>query len=119
MNLIESIGETMQMANEDVQSQHVVTVNRSKVMLGTNDCKGGAAAGSRNLFWGRNGRIVARGHEQADDADERERSNHVRLLNFLDDVWESRRHTFRGGTPPPADRARKQRAKRIVRNSED
>ena len=28
------------MANEDVQSQHVVTVNRSKVMLGTNDLKG-------------------------------------------------------------------------------
>ena len=37
MNLIESIGETMQMANEDVQSQHVVTVNRSKVILGTSD----------------------------------------------------------------------------------
>ena len=41
MNLIESIGETMQMANEDVQSQHVVTVNRSKVMLGTSDFGGG------------------------------------------------------------------------------
>ena len=40
VNLIESIGETMQMANEDVQSQHVVTVNRSKVMLGTNDFGG-------------------------------------------------------------------------------
>ena len=41
VNLIESIGETMQMANEDVQSQHVVTVNRSKVMLGTSDFGGG------------------------------------------------------------------------------
>ena len=40
MNLNESIGETMQMANEDVQSQHVVTVNRSKVMLGTSDFGG-------------------------------------------------------------------------------
>ena len=40
VNLIESIGETMQMANEDVQSQHVVTVNRSKVMLGTSDFDG-------------------------------------------------------------------------------
>ena len=28
VNLIESIGETMHIANEDVQSQHVVTVNR-------------------------------------------------------------------------------------------
>ena len=41
VNLIESIGETMQMADEDVQSQHVVTVNRSKVMLGTRDFGGG------------------------------------------------------------------------------
>ena len=40
MNLIESIGETMQMANEDVQSQHVVTVNRSKVMLGQDASSG-------------------------------------------------------------------------------
>ena len=47
VNLIESIGETMQMANEDVQSQHVVTVNRSKVMLGTNDFKGGDASSER------------------------------------------------------------------------
>ena len=47
MNLIESIGETMQMANEDVQSQHVVTVNRSKVMLGMHPqaiSKGGDAS---------------------------------------------------------------------------
>ena len=33
------------MANEDVQSQHVVTVNRSKVMLGTNDAGMGAKRG--------------------------------------------------------------------------
>ena len=33
------------MASEDVQSQHVVTVNRSKVMLGTNDARMAAQRG--------------------------------------------------------------------------